>query len=151
MAGKSASSSTIFTNPTHLGQMYATLLSFALIQKQRHKKPDMFPLLCINPKEFDILMYDTKNDVLAVFNFEHSLQSFVVLWCVLHYKIFMVESLEKYRNYPCNFRTIIKSQGAFEKDPMYLVTRREMMSAVNKTIKMIHTNKLDYYLPPNLK
>ena len=72
--------------------MYATLLSFALIQKQRHKKPDMFPLLCINPKEFDILMYDTKNDVLAVFNFEHSLQSFVVLWCVLHYKIFMVES-----------------------------------------------------------
>lgn len=127
--GKSATYK--MTKSNQLSQQYATLLTFALIQRKRHTKSQMFPLLCISPDLFVILVYDTENDILAVFRIPLSKRaSFILLWCVLNYRLFIAENLDSLKDYPCNFVKIKESQEAFTKDPVYRATQTELYSTL---------------------
>lgn len=85
-----------------LEQAFAQTIVFSLVQKQRH--PDsldhMVPNIVISPEKFEIVMYDADNDILlcsnSIFLFNLDLpenrtltnEAVVILWMVLHYRIF---------------------------------------------------------------
>lgn len=86
----------------NLEQAFTQTIVFSLVQKQRH--PDsldhMVPNVVISPEKFEIVMYDADNDILlcsnSIFLFNLDLpenrtltnEAVVVLWMVLHYRIF---------------------------------------------------------------
>lgn len=101
---------------------------FSLVQKQRH--PDflnhMVPNIVISPEKFEIMMYDADKDVLlcsnSIFLFNLDLpenrtltnDAIVVLWMILHYRIFCSgfdkakeDVLERCKS---NFKNLVESK-----------------------------------------
>ena len=80
-------------------QALSQVIVFSLLQKQKHPEfvHHLIPNILISPEEFQILMYDSVNDILlgsyACPLFDHIektllTESVIVLWMVLHYRKF---------------------------------------------------------------
>lgn len=80
-------------------QAIAQIIVFSLLQKQKHPEfqHHLIPNIVISPTDFHIFMYDAVNDILLgsyplqIFDVETEslrIESVMILWMVLHYRIF---------------------------------------------------------------
>ena len=71
-----------------LSECIAIAITFATIQSRR--KIHGSPTIRIHPAGFDLVVYNPEFDVLLISYFGWTRKSFLILWIVLHYKIFPV-------------------------------------------------------------
>lgn len=85
-------------------QAMAQTIVFSVTQRQRHPalRKVFIPNILVSPTEFRVFMYDSDYDILIysvplnIFHYrkdgELSIPSIIVLWMVLHYKLFCEET-----------------------------------------------------------
>ena len=70
-------------------QSFATAITFATIQRERHRSIHGFPIIRIHPGGFDI-MYNTEFDLLLISYLGWTKEVLLILWIVEHYKLFPI-------------------------------------------------------------
>ncbi|XP_062597009.1 uncharacterized protein LOC134258459, partial [Saccostrea cucullata] len=104
-------------------QTIAQTIVSSLLQKQNHPdlKNFLVPNILISPEEIQIIMYDAKNDVLLCSNViklficnEFCLGTVIILWMVLHYRMFcsglLIDNLPMLDEYKSHFKELTQAK-----------------------------------------
>lgn len=109
-----------------LSQSFATAITFATIQHQRHSELHTFPTIRVHPRGVDIIIYNSELDLLMANYYGWTYKSFLFLWMVLNHKIFSFNDLSQYKNredYKCGYRSLANQFGVAQAPPRYGVNK----------------------------
>lgn len=114
-------------------QAVAETIVFSFLQKTKH--PDIFiPNILFSPREFRIIMYDSKKDILicsqpldlfkrtTTSTFDLDSTSIIILWMVLHYELFSSNLQSHFTEHGYDMETFhakFKKRATEEKFPFY--------------------------------
>ena len=120
-----------------LSECIAIAITFATIQSRR--KIHGSPTIRIHPAGFDLVVYNPEFDVLLISYFGWTRKSFLILWIVLHYKIFPVTHtcMRDLQECSSGYVSFIKQCNKLPKATYQYGTSKELLALIRNRISEI--------------